>query len=71
MVFDKALVEAVLGDNRGLAAEIASGFDEYVCVLGAGDLEVSFLHPNTAFRIEEYDGSESIQEFSHMEFYHA
>jgi hypothetical protein len=71
MVFDNALVEAVLNEDRALAAEIASRFadGEHVCVLGAEDLRVSFLDPDAAFRIEEYDGSERIEELSQIDFY--
>ena len=33
---------------------------KYVCVLGAGDLEIEWLPEGTKFRIHEYDGDESI-----------
>ena len=34
---------------------------EYVCVLGAHQLQVEWVSPGTQFRIEEYDGSERIE----------
>ena len=35
--------------------------DQYCCTLGSEDLEVEWLPEGTAFKINEYDGSESIQ----------
>ena len=35
--------------------------DDYICVLGADQLEVVWLQEGTRFIIEEYDGSESVR----------
>ncbi len=42
--------------------------EEYFYPGGEKDLEVSWLTPNTQFRIDEYDGSESIVEFNPTQF---
>ena len=34
---------------------------EYVCVLGADQLQVEWVYPGTQFLITDYDGSESIE----------
>ncbi len=44
-----------------LIAECQEKFGvDYVCVLGADDLEVAIVDDNTQVRIEEYDGYESL-----------
>lgn len=62
------IVQAVLDGDRKKAGKLAEQLireavgqaDVYVCVLGAGDLEVEWLTKGSQFEIEEYDGSESI-----------
>ncbi len=72
MLFDRDLIAAValgmpLGDEDdpttplgAFAARMAKlfGADEHVCLLGARDLRVAEV--SGAFRVDEYDGSESI-----------
>ncbi len=72
MLFDRDLIAAVesrapLGDEDdpttplgAFAARMAElfGADEHVCLLGARDLRVAEVYG--PFRVDEYDGSESI-----------
>jgi hypothetical protein len=63
MLFDKRIVELVEADKRGeITDELLEGWydDDYVCVLGADDLDIAWLPIGTQFRVEEYDGSEYI-----------
>jgi hypothetical protein len=34
---------------------------DYICVLGADQLKIQWLPVDTAFKVDEYDGSESIE----------
>ncbi len=63
LLFDREIVEAVLAEDRKLAAEIAKrkAGDEYLYTGGADDLEVEWLPVGTAFEVDEYDGSESLR----------
>jgi hypothetical protein len=59
LLFDKEIVEAVLADNRELAAEIAKKkYDAYTG--GAKNLQIEWIDEGTQFEVEEYDGYESI-----------
>lgn len=64
-VFDPlAVVMLLLGDNHpnhynDYAAKVYPD-REYRCFLGLYDAEVLWLSPGTQFRIDKYDGSESI-----------
>lgn len=59
MLFDSEIVEAILDNNRYLAAQIAEAkYDAYAG--GVDQLQVAWLPEGTLFRIEEYDGSEHI-----------
>lgn len=63
LVFDKRIVEKVLQDHREEITENwlkSIGYDNVYVGGFAGDLEVIFLTPGTKFRIDEYDGSESV-----------
>jgi len=63
MLFDKDIVEAVLAGNISLAARIAE--DKYFAYTGgAEDLTVEWLDVGTLFRINDYDGYESIEVYS-------
>lgn len=62
VVFDRRLVELVLNDERDkITEELMSslGYKD-VYVGGANMLEIAWLKPGTHFRIDEYDGNESI-----------
>jgi len=61
MLFDANCVKAVLAGQPEKAAQIVQNqFDEHVCVLGAEDLTVEFIEQGQRFRINEYDGSETL-----------
>jgi hypothetical protein len=65
LCMDADIVQAVLNEDRDLAAKVAEAkfpAESYVCVLGARDLKVEWIPKGTAFEIEEYDGNESIHE---------
>src|ERR1043165_250330 len=49
------ITEELVVELLGLNAE------DYVCVLGAPSLAIEWLPEGSAFRINEYDGSESVQ----------
>lgn len=67
MLFDADIVHAVLDGDREKAARIATEkAGEYVCVLGAEDLVVKWIDKGTAFRINEYDGAESLEIISQI-----
>lgn len=40
------------------------GIEEYVCVLGADNLRIKWIPVGTQFRVNEYDGFESIEEIT-------
>jgi hypothetical protein len=59
-VFDPDIVAAVESGDRHKAADIASAKWEGFYTGGADQLEIEWLPEGTPFRIEEYDGSESV-----------
>ena len=63
-VFDPEIVKIVLGEESGSISDIAgSKWDQgndYFYSGGADQLVVNWLPIGTEFRIEEYDGSESL-----------
>lgn len=62
-LFDAGLVALA---ERGATAEEAKRYavektgTEYFCILGWRDIKIAWMDPGTGFKIEEYDGSESI-----------
>ena len=58
------IVQCVLdGNNQGASVAALSMFpDKYVCVLGARDLRVKWIEIGYGYDIEEYDGSERIEQ---------
>lgn len=60
ILFDREIVEAVLANNRTLAADIAARKYPGCYTGGADCLEVGWVPPGGAFEIEEYDGSETL-----------
>lgn len=67
-VFDPELVEAVLAGDKDKAVEIANRKwpDEYDG--GVRDLVVEWIPQGMPFRINEYDGSESIECLDDIDF---
>jgi hypothetical protein len=63
LLHDEKLVELVENKQHDKIEEYVKSVypGEYVCVLGAYQLQVDWVSPGTQFRIEEYDGSESIK----------
>lgn len=59
-MYDKEIVEAVLADDRELAAKIAERKYENFYTGGAEDLCIRWIDIGTSFEIQEYDGSESV-----------
>ena len=61
---DKGLVQLALSkasmDDVKAYLDNALPDHEYLCLLGWGDISVHWLPIGTAFRIHEYDGSESL-----------
>lgn len=62
LLHDEKLVDLVETNQHSKIKEYVETVypDEYVCVLGADQLRVSWVSPGTQFRIKDYDGSESM-----------
>ena len=61
LTFDKELVELVLkGDKKGAFYLFKSKYPEEYAG-GLKDAEIEWVPQGTAFRIKEYDGSESVE----------
>ena len=72
LLFHPKLVEMVENNKQ---KEITEEFckdllntDDYICVLGAGNLQIKWLNEGTLFEIDEYDGSESIRTLENLTF---
>ena len=70
LLFHPKLVEMVENNKQ---KEITEEFckdllntDDYICVLGAEGLQIEWLDEGTAFIINEYDGSESIETLENL-----
>ena len=70
LLFHPKLVEMVENNKQ---KEITEEFckdllktDDYICVLGARNLQIEWLNEGTAFIINEYDGSESIETLENL-----
>lgn len=60
MLYDDKIVAAVLNNDFITAAKIAEEkYDAYAG--GANDLKIYWMKPGTIFKINEYDGHESIE----------
>jgi hypothetical protein len=60
MLFDYDLATAVLEGNYHKVVQLVLEHDPTIYVGGAQDLNVVWIKKGTEFRIEEYDGFESI-----------
>jgi hypothetical protein len=61
LVFDPAIVLMVLNNQHNLIEEyVKDKYGNDIYLGGADQLKVDWLHIGTSFRINEYDGSESI-----------
>jgi hypothetical protein len=68
ILFDPEIVVAVEAGDLDLAREIAQGKYEHGYFGGARDLKVRWLAKGTLFRINEYDGLESVEVLSFDNF---
>ena len=70
LLFHPKLVEMVENNKQEeiteeLCKELLNTND-YICVLGAGNLQIEWLNEGTLFEIDEYDGSESIRTLENL-----
>jgi hypothetical protein len=63
-LFDPEMVEAVLAGDRDKAAVIAARKWPDAYTGGVGQMHVEWVPQGMAFRITEYDGSESVELYS-------
>ena len=62
MLFDPTLVTMVeRGDSVDAIETYVTAVHPHTCCFGADDLTIEWLPVGTAFRIHEYDGSESVE----------
>ena len=63
LLYDPNIVQMVEENRRGdIPVYVTYKYpDEYVCILGAADLQIEWVPEGTAFEIDEYDGSESVR----------
>jgi len=65
LLFHPTIVELVEKDQRHLITDklVATilGTENYVCILGAKDLEIEWIEEGEMFEINEYDGNESVR----------
>jgi hypothetical protein len=70
LLFHPTIVELVEnGQNHLITDELVAtilGTEDYVCILGAKDLEIEWIKEGELFEINEYDGSESVRIHSRM-----
>lgn len=75
LLFDKDIVELVLAEKSPveIIAFITEKYEltetDYACFLGVHDLTVEWVTKGTPFRIDEYDGYESVIIFDASDFY--
>lgn len=67
-MFDKRIAEAVLAGDLDEAMSIASFIEPSAYLGGGRDLRIEWLPVGTAFRIDEYDGFESIELLENVEW---
>lgn len=71
LIFDKEIVELVLNDQLDRVVQlVADKYPEFYSG-GAEDLTVRWVPKGTAFRINEYDGSESVEIYDPGNFFRA
>lgn len=69
-VFDPELAQAVLDDNEeAIDRIVATKYPDYTCQ--NVDLRVRWVPEGTKFRIEEYDGAESVVLFNEADYFTA
>lgn len=68
MCMDAEIVQAFLDKNQPEVARLVELKVPGSYIGGYEDLKIQWVPVGTAFRIEEYDGSESLQEFDKIEY---
>lgn len=68
LLFDKEIVQAVLDNDKELAAKIAERKYKDCYTGGVDTLGIVWLEPGSAFEVSEYDGYESITFKTDMNF---
>lgn len=63
LLFDPNIVKMVEDNEKERIPEYIKDLygDEYICILGARDLQIEWVPIGTAFEIDEYDGAESVR----------
>lgn len=70
-MFDRTLVE--MAERHATEDEVSTYLhgmvgDQYACTCGWEDIKIEWLFSGTSFRITEYDGSESIEYLSRVDW---
>jgi hypothetical protein len=68
MAVDKELVQAFIEGGASECCRVAKKLYPDSYLGGADDLQLEWVHVGTTFRINEYDGSESIEYFNDRSF---
>ena len=74
LLFDRELIQAVLdGDFNKVEsiAEATIGEETYLHTGGAHDLTVHWLDPGTQFKVDEYDGHETLKVLEEVDLFTA
>lgn len=71
LLFAPELVEAVLAGDREKAGKLAKEKLPRMYLGGLDNLSVEWVPKGKAFRIDEYDGAESVEILSEMDFHTA
>jgi hypothetical protein len=73
LLMDADIVQAVLDGDRNKAADIAKIKleDDSFYAGGSEDLEVEWISKGSIFKINEYDGSESVSRLGDIDFFSA
>lgn len=70
LVFDPDVVAWVEGGKVGPFPDLQAKYgDEYICTSGTPELKIEWVPVGTKFRIDEYDGFESVIVFDDQQWY--
>jgi hypothetical protein len=71
LIFDSDLAKAVLRNDKDEVIKIAEELCPGGYFGGVDSLKIAFIEPGTLFRIDEYDGAESVVIFNRNDYYEA
>lgn len=71
LCMDADIVQAVLDGDRGKAAAVAEAKCPDIYTGGSIDLTIEWVNKGVRFRIEEYDGYETLHIFDPQEYFEA